>query len=194
MSTLFCSCLQFSVLTRFVCRICLHFGPVFGGVFCRQSLSAGFVCILARVRPIFCRQGLSAEFVRQGFLCRQTLSAETADKVCLQGLSAFWPSFRRIFGRQGLSAGFVCNICLHFGQGSADFLQTKFVCRVVCQGFLCRQTLSAETADKLCLQNLLTKFVCRTAADKLCLHVHQFVCNIHQMTNFVYSRQTLSTV
>ena len=109
-------------------------------------------------------------------------------------LSAFWPSFRRIFCRQSLSAGFVCNICLHFGQGSADFLQTKFVCRVVCQGFLCRQTLSAETADKLCLQNLLTKFVCRTAADKLCLHAHEFVCNIHQMTNFVYSRQTLSTV
>ena len=149
---------------------------------------------MARVRRIFCRQGLSAEFVRQGFLCRQTLSAETADKVCLQGLSAFWPSFRRIFGRQGLSAGFVCNICLHFGQGSADFLQTKFVCRVVCQGFLCRQTLSAETADKLCLQNLLTKFVCRTAADKPCLRAHQFVCNIHQMTNLVYSRQPSSTV
>ena len=153
MSTLFCSCLQFSVLTRFVCRICLHFGPVFGGVFCRQSLSAGFVCILARVRPIFCRQGLSAEFVRQGFLCRQTLSAETADKVCLQGLSAFWPSFRRIFGRQGLSSGFVCNICLHFGQGSADFLQTKFPVQTnfVCRN--CRQTLSAEPADKVCLQN-----------------------------------------
>ena len=159
--------------TKFVCRICLHFGQ--GSA---DFLQTKFVC----------------RVVCQGFLCRQTLSAETADKVCLQGLSAFWPSFRRIFGRQGLSAGFVCNICLHFGQGSADFLQTKFVCRVVCQGFLCRQTLSAETADKLCLQNLLTKFVCRTAADKPCLRAHQFVCNIHQMTNFVYSRQTSSTV
>ena len=192
MSTLFCSCLQFSVL-RFVCRICLHFGPVFGGFFCRQSLSSGFVCILARVRRIFCRQGLSAEFVRQGFLCRQTLSAETADKVCLQGLSAFWPSFRRTFCRQSLSTRFVCilaqfladflqtkfvcRICLHFGQVLADFLQTKFVCRVCLSGLLVQ-----------------TKFVCRTAADKVCLHVHEFVCNIHQMTNFVYSRQTLSTV
>ena len=32
---------------------------------------------------IFCRQNLSAEFVCQDFLCRQTLSAETADKLCL---------------------------------------------------------------------------------------------------------------
>ena len=190
MSTLFCSCLQFSVLTRFVCRICLHFGPVFGGVFCRQSLSAGFVCILARVRRIFCRQGLSAEFVRQGFLCRQTLSAETADKVCLQGLSAFWPSFRRIFCRQSLSAGFVCILARFWRIFCRQSLSAEFVC----QDFLCRQTLSAETADKLCLQNLLTKFVCRTAADKPCLRAHQFVCNIHQMTNFVYSRQTSSTV
>ena len=124
----FCSCLQFSVLTRFVCRICLHFGPVFGGLFadkvclqdlsafwpsfrrtfCRQSLSAGFVCILARFWRILCRQSLSAEFVWQDFMCRQSLSAEplltkfvcmptsssatstrwqtlsTVDKLCLQ--------------------------------------------------------------------------------------------------------------
>ena len=40
----FCSCLQFSVLARFVCRICLHFDPGFGGFFadkvCLQDLSA----------------------------------------------------------------------------------------------------------------------------------------------------------
>ena len=95
----FCSCLQFSVLTRFVCRICLHFDPGFGGFF--------------------------------------------ADKVCLQDLSAFWPGF----------GGF--------------------------------------SADKVCLQSLSVRTSC---ADKVCLHVHEFVCNIHQMTNLVYSRQTLSTV
>ena len=73
----FCSCLQFSVLTRFVCRICLHFGPVFGGFFCRQSLSAGFVCILANFRRIFCRQSLSAEL---------SVRVSCADKLCLQKL------------------------------------------------------------------------------------------------------------
>jgi hypothetical protein len=112
-----------------------------------------------------------------------------ADKVCLQDLSAFSPGFG------GFSADKVCLQDLSVRVSCADKLclqklLTKFVCRVVCQGFLCRQTLSAETADKLCLQNLLTKFVCRTAADKPCLRAHQFVCNIHQMTNFVYSRQT----
>ena len=76
-----------------------------------------------------------------------------------------------------LQTKFVCRICLHFGQVLADFLQTKFVCRVCLSGLLVQ-----------------TKFVCRTAADKVCLHVHEFVCNIHQMTNFVYGRQTLSTV
>ena len=44
----------------------------------------------------------------------------------------------------------------------------------------------------------MTKFVTTSklchAFDKPCLHVHEFVCNIHQMTNFVYGRQTLSTV
>ena len=89
-------------------KVCLQylsaFWPSFRRSFCRQSLSAGLVCILANFRRIFCRQGLSAEFVCQGFLCRQTLSAETADKVCLQGLSAFWLRFRRIFYRQSLSA------------------------------------------------------------------------------------------
>ena len=71
----FCSCLQFSVLTRFVCRICLHFGPVFGGFFadkvCLQDLSAFW--------PGF--GGFSADKV-----CLQSLSVRTscADKVCLQ--------------------------------------------------------------------------------------------------------------
>ena len=55
MSTFFCSCLQFSVLTRFVCRICLHFGPVsaefFADKVCLQDLSAFW--------PIF--GGFSAE-------------------------------------------------------------------------------------------------------------------------------------
>ena len=71
---------------------------------------------------------------------------------------------------------FVCRICLHFGQVLADFLQTKFLYRVCLSGLLVQ-----------------TKFVCRTAADKVCLHVHEFVCNIHKMTNLVYSRQTLYT-
>ena len=106
----FCSCLQFSVLTRFVCRICLHFVPGFGGffadkvclqdlsafwprfrrIFCRQSLSAGFVCILARFWRIFCRQSLSAEFVCQDFLCRQSLSAEPLQTkfVCMSTSSS----------------------------------------------------------------------------------------------------------
>ena len=106
----FCSCLQFSVLTRFVCRICLHFDPGFGGffadkvclqdlsafwpsfrrIFCRQSLSAGFVCILARFWRIFCRQSLSAEFVCQDFLCRQSLSAEPLQTnfVCMSTSSS----------------------------------------------------------------------------------------------------------
>jgi len=106
----FCSCLQLSVLTRFVCRICLHFDPGFGGffadkvclqdlsafwprfrrIFCRQSLSAGFVCILARFWRIFCRQSLSAEFVCQDFLCRQSLSAEPLQTnfVCMSTSSS----------------------------------------------------------------------------------------------------------
>ena len=106
----FCSCLQFSVLTRFVCRICLHFDPGFGGffadkvclqdlsafwpsfwrIFCRQSLSAGFVCILARFWRIFCRQSLSTEFVCQDFLCRQSLSAEPLQTkfVCMSTSSS----------------------------------------------------------------------------------------------------------
>jgi len=71
----FCSCLQFSVLTRFVCRICLHFGPVFGGLFadkvCLQDLSAFWPGL----------GGFSADKV-----CLQSLSVRTscADKVCLQ--------------------------------------------------------------------------------------------------------------
>ena len=106
----FCSCLQLSVLTRFVCRICLHFDPGFGGffadkvclqdlsafwprfrrIFCRQSLSAGFVCILARFWRIFCRQSLSTEFVCQDFLCRQSLSAEPlqTNLVCMSTSSS----------------------------------------------------------------------------------------------------------
>ena len=153
MSTLFCSCLQFSVLTRFVCRICLHFGPVFGGVFCRQSLSAGFVCILARVRRIFCRQGLSAEL---------SVRVSCADKLCLQKLLT----------------KFVCRVCLHFGPVFGGFSADKvclqdlsaiFVCILArVRRIFCRQSLSAELsvrvscADKLCLQKLQTNFVCRT--------------------------------
>ena len=72
-----------------------------------------------------------------------------------------------------------------------QILQTNFVRRKSAENWAKMQT---NPADKLCLQNLLTKFVCRTAADKVCLHAHEFVCNIHQMTNFVHSRQTLSTV
>ena len=97
----FCSCLQFSVLTRFVCRICLHFDPGFGGF--------------------------------------------SADKVCLQDLSAFWPGFG------GFSADKVCLQSLSVRTSCAD---------KVCLQNRCRQSLSAcprvrlqhPPDDKLCLQ------------------------------------------
>ena len=153
MSKLFCSCLQFSVLTRFVCSICLHFGPVFGGVFadkvCLQDLSAFW--------PIF--GGFSADKV-----CLQDLSVRVscADKLCLQKLLT----------------KFVCRVCLHFGPVFGGFSADKvclqdlsaiFVCILArVRRIFCRQSLSAELsvrvscADKLCLQKLQTNFVCRT--------------------------------
>ena len=188
----FCSCLQLSVLTRFVCRICLHFDPGFGGffadkvclqdlsafwpsfwrIFCRQSLSAGFVCILARFWRIFCRQSLSTEFVCQDFLCRQSLSAEP--------------------------------------------LQTKFVCMSTSSSATSTRWQTLSTVDKLCLQYdklCLQKFVCSNLARAwrvggtwgrrngrdadlwVCFGRYfgcmaRFVCI---MTRFVYIWQTLST-
>ena len=53
-----------------------------------------------------------------------------------------------------LQTKFVCRVCLHFGGFLADFSADK----------VCLQSLSVRTScvDKLCLQKLLTNFVCRT--------------------------------
>ena len=121
-------CLQ-KLLTKFVCRVCLHFGPVFGGFsadkVCLQDLSAIFVCILARVGRIFCRQSLSAEL---------SVRVSCADKLCLQKLQT----------------NFVCRTCW---QGlSAEPLQTNLVCMPTSSSATSTRWQTLSTVDKLCLQ------------------------------------------
>ena len=95
----FCSCLQLSVLTRFVCRICLHFDPGFGGFL--QTKFVYRICL--HFGPGF-----------GGFF---------ADKVCLQDLSAFWPGFG------GFSADKVCLQSLSVRTSCADKVCLQNRCR-----------------------------------------------------------------
>ena len=141
-----------------------------------------------------CRQGLSAAVLQTDFvssICRQTLSAGSADKVCLQFLQTKFVCTGnpdRQLCRQTLSAENPPNPGQNADKYCRQILQTNLVCRKSAENWAKMQT---NPADKLCQQFLQTKFVCTGNPDGQTLQTN-FVCR-KSAENWPKCRQILQT-